>query len=420
MMPKIRTLLLSALLIMTGTSIALCASVTVVPSGAGSYSVQGNSLNGVAGIELNLGYDKTSLATPTVTQGSLVSGALMAANTTIPGSIKIAIISTSPFSGTGEIVRISFATQSGSGGITSVTSSMIDSNGAGIAAPASLSENSPSTDSVLSTKAGVPFQTPTQQSASTTPTQTTTTTGTIPTILGTVTMSSDVPVKNDTKPSETKPTETKAAPQTSPNEPSATASPAEPASAEKPASEPQKPEKVKVTSYKGVLENFRTYNGVKTTAMLIALFNNEIAPNIRQEPAIALSDGKTSIRVVIKREGADDRSPNFALNGAKLVSLNRDLVSDTWIIEALPQIGIIQAGLTILTDSDIIEYPLTLSPSFERTSSSEADFAAFLKDSGAANPRRDLNGDGRHDYLDDYIYTANYILKKSAAGKTKK
>ena len=174
-----------------------------------------------------------------------------------------------------------------------------------------------------------------------------------------------------------------------------------------------------MTSYKGVLDNFREYKGEKSPASFIALFNKEITPTVRQEPAVALSDGKTPLKLRVTLEKAVDKSPTFSLNGAKLVSLNRD-ASSAWIIEALPQAGTERASLTIMTDSDIIDYPLTLAPPIKDISPAEADFAAFLKDSGAAVPKRDLNGDGRHDYLDDFIYTANYLVRKGAAGKIKK
>jgi hypothetical protein len=113
-------------------------TVKVVPTGSGTYSIQGNNLNGVAGIQLDIVYDAASLASPKVTQGSLAAGALLASNTSQPGLIKIAIISTNPLSGSGQLAAIAFATITGSGGITSITASMIDSNGAPIASSAGI------------------------------------------------------------------------------------------------------------------------------------------------------------------------------------------------------------------------------------------------------------------------------------------
>lgn len=91
------------------------ASITVMPSSSGVYIIQGNNMNGVAGIELTVTYDNSILAVPTVTQGEFVTGAMMVSNTSIPGTIRIALISTKVFSGSGQIATISFAGISASG-----------------------------------------------------------------------------------------------------------------------------------------------------------------------------------------------------------------------------------------------------------------------------------------------------------------
>lgn len=116
------------------TASAGSAVVSILPNGNSSYTVQGSAMDGVAGIQLDITYDATSLSSPTVTQGGLVAGAMFASNTSRPGFIKIAIISTQPFSGSGQIAIISFASKTGSGGITSITTSMIDGRGTAISA----------------------------------------------------------------------------------------------------------------------------------------------------------------------------------------------------------------------------------------------------------------------------------------------
>jgi hypothetical protein len=393
-MTRLLILLTTVSLLFMSTQAVFAASVTITPAAAGSYIIQGDAMDGVAGIELTLNYDASVLASPTVTQGSLVTGALVAANTNNPGFIKIAIISTKAFSGSGQIATVTFATQNGTGGITSASVSMINSKGSPITAQVVVSSGnaaSATAPGFISTP-GIPFSQPTYP--------------------GTVSMPADVQNRSESKPADA------AGVPVQISEPAA-AKPVEPPAEAIPAAEPQKPVEVKMTSHKGVLDNFRVYKGEKSPAIFIALMNKEITSAVRQEPAVALSDGKTPLKLLVKLETVSDKSPNFSLNGAELVSLNRD-ASSTWIIEALPQAGITRASLTILTDSDIIEYPLTLAPPVEGVSTAEAGFAVFLKDSGAATPKRDLNGDGRHDYLDDFIYTANYLVSKAAAGKTKK
>ncbi len=371
-------------------------------------------MDGVAGIDLTITYDGSSLSSPTVTQGALVAGAMMVANTSNPGSIKTAIISTKTFSGSGEIATVTFANRNGTGGITSATVKMINSKGVSIPAQATISgESAPATAaSGFTTTAGVPFSQTGAEVTAGVPSATASAASSLPVQLGTVNMPSDFPVKNDPKP-----VDSVSVPIQSIEPPAV--KPADPPAEVKPVAAPQKQEPVKITSYKGVLESFRVFNGKKSPAVYIALYNKEITPTIHQEPAIALSDGKTQLNILIKLDAAGDKSPNFSLNGAKLVSLSKD-DSLRWTIVVLPKTGTLQAGLTILTDSDMIEYPLTVAPPVEGVSAAEADFAAFLADSGASPSTRDLNGDGRHDYLDDFIYTANYLRKKGVADKTPK
>ena len=104
-------------------------TLKIVPTGSSTYSIQANNMDGVAGIELNIAYDAALLANPTVTQGELVSGAMLAANTSKPGIIRIAIISTRDFSGSGQVASISFSSIAGLGGITSITANIINNMG---------------------------------------------------------------------------------------------------------------------------------------------------------------------------------------------------------------------------------------------------------------------------------------------------
>jgi hypothetical protein len=397
----------TVLLLMFSATLALGASVSLTPSGNGVFIIQGNQMDSISGIDLTVTYDTSSLSSPSVVQGSLISGgALFVANPAYSqNSIKIAIIRQIPFSGSGPISIISFASHTGTGSIT-VSANMLNSSrahvpGGGIST-ASDFQTATITSNTGDTSNNITGGGTTGSGAG----------GSIPTYLGTVSMPADVQTRSESKQADA----TGVPAQISEL---AAAKPVEPPADSKPVAEPQKPVEVKMTSYKGVLDNFRAYKGERSPAIFIALFNKEITPTIRQEPAVALSDGKTPLKLRVTLEKAVDKSPTFSLNGAKLVSLNRD-ASSTWIIEALPQAGIMRATMTIMTDSDIIEYPLTLAPPIKDISPAETNFTVFLKDSGATPPKRDLNGDGIHDYLDDFIYTANYLVNKAAAGKIKK
>lgn len=387
------------------------AGPTLTVTGEGTaYSVIGSGMDGIGGIQLELKYDTSSLSSPAVNQGSLTSGAMMAANTNNPGSINIAIISASKsITGSGQIVAISFASSKGTGGISSCTASLVDSLGKSVLTTCTVPGSSGSTDS---STVRLPFSTPT---ATTIPSGNVTPTPPIsPVFPGTMNPVAETPPKPDTKPLDIP------APAAQPVE---TAAPAPaPVVAEAPLEEKQvasiqKPRQMRTVSPTATLESFRTYQGEKSPAIFVALMTREVSPTIHQEPVVALSDGTTTVKIRVMLTGTDEESPNFALNGAKMVSLNKDAA--TWIIEAQPQMGILQASLTILAGSEIIEFPLTLAPPVAGLSADEADFAAFLKDNGVVPPKRDLNGDRRHNYLDDFIYTANYLSLKGAMGKAR-
>jgi len=105
---------------------------SISPSSNSEYVVRGDNMDGVAGIDLTISYDNAALSSPTVTQGGFISGAMMATNTTTPGKIKIAIISSKAISGNGQIATVSFASATGIGNVSITAVNMIDTKGATI------------------------------------------------------------------------------------------------------------------------------------------------------------------------------------------------------------------------------------------------------------------------------------------------
>jgi hypothetical protein len=417
---QIRYILVAVALCICSSSLALGASVTITSSGGGSFAVQGDNLNGVHGMDLTIGYDTSVLSSPSVSWGSLVSGALSMANTTtIPGTVKIAIIRTDhSFSGSGPIATLSFATQGSSAGITSVSVKMIDDLGRNVPAQAMIAPGAAGTataaaDPALIANPGVPFSQTATPSVSTTAPATAAPTASAG--LGVVNIPGDLQPKNDMQHAES------AAAQ-----PPVTSEGAERAAqqiSQAPAemkAETAEPVDVKKTVYQSVLDRFRTYQGEKKPENLMALFSKTVSSYIRQEPAIAVSNGKATLRVTIDLSAVKGTSTSFALTGAKLVSLKKEDNSDTWVLDAQPQENSLKATVTILNSRSVIEFPLTVVPPSAAVSVKQTDFAAFLNDSGVKAPKHDLNGDGRHDYVDDFIYTAHYLITvRAAAEKTK-
>jgi hypothetical protein len=409
---KIRTFvsIATVIIVLWNAAFSSAASVNVTPSGGNSFIIQGDGMDGVYGVDVVINYDSSSLSAPTVSQGALVSGALFVTNTNSPGVIKVGVISVKAFSGSGQIGLITFAEKKGSGGITSVSSKTIDSSGDLTSAQTDASGGGDSS-TVFSSTPGIPFSRPTTASTpattSTSAASTSQTTGSSTTLSGYVVMPSEVTPKKETSPAETTAKVVEAPAEEL--EIAVTSAKADIPAAAKDIEPPAKPEKSKSTVYSGVLERFRNYKGEKNPAILSALFKKEVASSIRQQSLVVLSDGTTNLRVVATLTSSAGASPNFALNGATLVSLKRDSNSANWIIDVLPRKNAVQATLTIMDGSEDIEYPLTTAPPLKDRLVSEAAFAAFLKNTDIKVT--DLNGDGKHDYIDDYIYTANYLAR---------
>jgi len=83
----------------------------------------------------------------------------------------------------------------------------------------------------------------------------------------------------------------------------------------------------------------------------------------------------------------------------------------TWTVDAIPKKDATEAKLTVIDGQSIFEIPLTIVPKIDPLLTkgkalSEADFALYLK-----KPQKfDLNKDQKFDAVDDFIYTANYIV----------
>ena len=407
------TVVLSVLALGLCCTAARAISITVSPSGSGTFSIHGEAMNGVSGMQLTLGYDSAALSAPSVVQGSLVSGALLTSNTTTPGTIKIAIVRPSPFYGNGQIAAISFAGYNGSNGISSINARLIDANGANLPVFASITAGTSTPITAVAPPAPAPQATaaPASQPAAGVTTGTTFTSSTSGATLlpGTVTM------PGETRINEPKPPEPPVSP---PPEAVARADEAPSRPREEPEGKPVPPEKVaepKQISYASVLDRFKAYDGERTPATMLALFEKPVAKELRQEPTIAISDGATSIRLHAALPKSAGSSPSFNLSGVELVSLQQDDESGALVLELLPKKNSMRASVVIVTGHVVISYPLTVVP--PAITPAGADFAAFMRDSGAKKPKFDLDGDGIHDYRDDYIATGLYLTRKPAVIK---
>lgn len=404
-------------------------SVTIGPASDSVYEVQGNDFSDASGIDITIRYDPAALASPQVAQGGLVGGALMAVNSSTSGKIRLALVRVTAINGSGTIATITFTRVKSTGAdIQSVVSSVISSSGRNIPVTSQLVNSVKTADTSVSTEQQTEQQTsgasptPVPSTPVTTATSplssTTVASATTPTVIIGVVVPSAGASSSDIK-SATSATDQTASDTLQPeNENTAAPEPAKVALAEKPVVQPPGPEKKKVMAYQSVLDKFKEYNGLKTPEALMALFSPQVGQS-KQEPHIVLADGKTTVKVVLELDPKGENN-NFLLDGVSLVSLNNK-DKNFWIAELLPDKRAYEATISIPRNNQWYVIPLTIAPpmdvNIDRSANrlTDADFRLYLKNTGTVKaPRFDLNGDGVRNYIDDYIFTANYLTQRPA------
>lgn len=168
-----------------------------------------------------------------------------------------------------------------------------------------------------------------------------------------------------------------------------------------------------------VKEQFRTFSGERTPDAYKALFELPADP-IRQQPRVAMSDGKTAVILAIKLPDAGGNSPNFSLKNATLLELQKKGGGE-WVLKVMPAKDTSDCVLVVAAGGLVRDYPLAVSPKASREIRPVIEgFEEFLKESRTVCMAvHDLNADGRCDYIDDYIFTANYIQAESLVGRSK-
>ena len=397
------------------------AILSVSRSGNGQFIVQGKGLEGVAGMEVVIQYDKKALANPTVEQGGLISGSLMVTNTKEAGKVRIATIDAYPqtHSGTGTIATISFDNAGTAPGSMTINATLVDVKGASLPAQAFVSPFGDAADSSpLPADSTAPTTTAPTTTAPTTTTATSGAVGGYPVLLG-VTMPSEetrveAKIMDDVSASISEPDKSKA-------------KTAEAAERENPPSTSEAVQQALpgkgVIQNKSVLDKLRAFHGEKTPKNLMALFDRATA-GIVQNPMVVLSDGKSLVEILIHVPAAGKLAPNIAVEGAKLISFKKTGEA-TWVAEVLPNKGTFEATVSVLQDDKTVTLPLTVAPPLpagikigEGGKLTATDFNLFLKERGTDKaPSFDLNGDRKRDYIDDYIFTANYLVRLNAGNK---
>ena len=369
-------------------------------------------MDGVAALDITVRYDVTTLANPQVAAGGLISGAMMAVNANVPGTVRMGIIRVTPFSGSGTIATITFArTGSSPGSILSLSATLSSVDEKPIP---TLTQVINPTTATASDSSSEKKETTSQSGSDSTGQQT------VPTGIVVVTVGGGSPEKKEGGPSPS-PADVEQqvqAPEPAERAKDTIARAAEPA--------PMKAPEKKYLSHKSVLDRFREYRGARTAKALTALFEQDKKAPFRQVPAVLLPDGAATVKVYFSLDVSAEGTPELAMIAGTLLSLKRDGGKpDAWVAEIKPAKGESATQLIVAGQDTAMEIPLALAPranvDLDKSGTvAEKDFNLFLKKRGTQKaPAFDLNADGRRDYIDEYIFTANYLIaaKSRAARK---
>ena len=110
-----------------------------------------------------------------------------------------------------------------------------------------------------------------------------------------------------------------------------------------------------------VLDRFRGRAGEMTREAVELLFAPPGEGEFQQEPAVLLADGSAEMELTIrvKREGETVKC--FLTRGARCTSL-WNAGPGEWLLVLTPDRGTVSASVTVLTNLEMIEYPLTVAP----------------------------------------------------------
>ncbi len=172
----------------------------------------------------------------------------------------------------------------------------------------------------------------------------------------------------------------------------------------------------KYVRYTGAFSQFKKLTGEKTPTALMLLFADQSIAGFKQDPPILLTDGEEKVKLSVSARLLGKETPSFAVSSAKILSLAPE-EDGSWTLVVQPKKGAVDSVLSISSGTGGADIPLLVAPIIDPNLSksgklSEADFVLFLKETGTPKaPKFDLNDDGKRDYLDDYIFTANYLVK---------
>lgn len=424
----IAAIVLSCVLSLPSTAPAV-SSVSLSAAGEGKFLIEGAGVEQAAALQIDLYYDAAALTDPQVTAGSLISGAMMEVNASSPGALRMVIVRLTPVSGSGLIATVAFQQKGSGGSVQSLSAKLLDMNGvplqvqAQISSSAAVSYQPDAGTSVASGSGGLPSGAGVQTANSGPEASETTSSGSLTAIMVGPAGGAGAP------PATAKQSVAGEEQKTGPSDPEALdaskedregkGQPTDGAQDNFHEAGAKTREGSPIYAQKSVLDRFREYKGPRTAAALLSIFGYENMTGCRQEPPVAISDGLSVVKMLFVSTPGARTASDLAVMGARLISLKRSPdYTNAWIAELIPERGTYQASIALSQGKLRMIYPLVVSPRISVSPGRSGVSVDVYVDYYRRDRRMDLNNDGKMDYLDDYVFAANYLA--FAGEKTKK
>lgn len=349
------------------------AEVSLISTGTGVWTLTGNDLNEVSALDIDMRYDPGKLPKITVEQGGLLQGAMSVINDQTPGILRAASVTGKQFERNGTILILRSPLPGAELIPMTLKIRATDKNGQPV--PIAVRNNTPllAPENNLTKTA---LSTDSNHSGST----------------GSITFPSAPPETPETPETPESRISIENEP---PLPPTVQVAPAIPGQAEN----IPLPEK-EFHSQESIIAALVKLGPAATVGALKTIFTSPGKDaRVRQTPPVVFADGRSKVSLMLNKSASTNR-PSIGVQGCRLAEIE-DAGDAGWQIHLLTVAGAWPAKILLLGDNELVEFPLVIVPQIESIPRNLMDNAAI--------PALDLDQDGQHTPLDDYLLIGNLL-----------
>lgn len=320
LMPPLAGLILAMALTSLPAGALAQTTITIQSTGAGMFHLRADGLNNVTTAEFNLGYHAGQPVTPRITAIGMGAAASLLLDQTTATSCTIRLAATRPLRGSGLLASI----QLPDSWISYLSATLTTAQGES-ETPLIRIINPPDTQGLPDTGAPTRRAQPTREHPASTATE--------------------PPLAEDDS------TTLPDAPSSPPGITAGTSLP--------------------LHRLEGPLDRFRRHTGPISPEILDALFAPPGSGEFSQSPPLAVADGITPVRITFRNLNQSAGFPHFIIRDGHVTGFT---VTDdgAWILDMTPEAGQ-QASVTVVTATEMVEYPLTCLPPRDMTTTQFPD-----------------------------------------------